>query len=80
MLHENLLTSDTNGKRLLSSPFLSDDLGLKIWSKITHLPDYYQTRDEIELLERCGGEIIRSLGIDNGTEGNGLIVLDLGAG
>ena len=54
-----------------------------MWSKITHLPDYYQTRDEIELLERCGGEIVRSLGIDyaSGYEyETGLVVVDLGAG
>ena len=79
MLYSNLFTPDSNGKRLLSSPFLSDTKGLKKWSKITHLPDYYQTRDEIELLTRCGGEIVRSLRFDY-REGRSLIVVDLGAG
>lgn len=80
MLHDNLLKPDPNGKRLLSSPLLSDAAGLKMWSAITHLPDYYQTRDEIELLTRCGAEIIQTMHLPHLPQKTGLMVLDLGAG
>lgn len=80
MLHENLLKPDATGKRLLSSPLLSDAAGLKMWSQITHLPDYYQTRDEIELLTRSGAEILRNLKLPKSPQETGLVVLDLGAG
>lgn len=73
MLQKNLIDGDDTGKRLLSSPLLSDDKGLKLWSRITHLPNYYQTRDEIELLEQNGDEIASTIL-------PGTILIDLGAG
>jgi uncharacterized SAM-dependent methyltransferase len=59
--------------RLLPSPLLSDDEGLKLWSQITRMPKYYQTRDEIELLEQNGREVAEHIV-------PGCTLLDLGSG
>jgi len=59
--------------RLLPASVLHDDKGLDMWRTMTRLPDYYQTRDEIELLKVNGEDIAMSLGdVD--------ILLDLGCG
>lgn len=73
MLENNLIQPDSTGKRLLSSPLLSDDIGLKLWSKLTYLPNYYQTTDEIELLQQNGQEIASHVA-------PGSTIFDLGAG
>ena len=36
---------------------MSSDDGMKLWSRIISLPTWYQTREEIELLEHCGLDI-----------------------
>jgi hypothetical protein len=60
-------------QRLLPSPLLSDDQGLKIWDRINCLPTYYQTDSEIELFRQRGLEI--SSYIHPST-----ILIDLGCG
>lgn len=72
MLKVRLLTDGTQS-RLLPSPLLSDDEGLKLWSQITHMPRYYQTRDEIELLQQNSREIVKHIV-------PGCTLLDLGSG
>ncbi len=48
----------TPGKQcVLPSALLSDDDGSFLWRDMNRLPDYYQTRDEIALLEVHGKEI-----------------------
>jgi uncharacterized SAM-dependent methyltransferase len=47
--------------RLLPASVLHDEKGLKMWKGITRLPQYYQTRDEIDLLGENGEELVRSL-------------------
>jgi uncharacterized SAM-dependent methyltransferase len=73
MLERKLLKEDRPGQRLLPSALLSDDKGLDIWRQLTRLPDYYQTRDEIHLLEQHGSDIAQHMA-------PGSIVLDLGSG
>lgn len=60
-------------QRLLPSPLLSDDQGLKIWDRINCLPTYYQTDSEIELFRRRGLEISSYILPDT-------ILIDLGCG
>ena len=57
MVEAKLLGKDAGQQHLLPSPLLSDDIGLQLWCRINRLPDYYQTRDEIHLLEHYGAEI-----------------------
>ncbi|KAI1169626.1 DUF323 domain-containing protein [Nemania sp. FL0916] len=64
---------DSQGRHRLPVTFFSDDNGLQIWRDITRLPDYYQTRDEIETLEKYGAEIESFVP-------NGCTILDLGCG
>ena len=42
---------------VLPSALLSDDNGSNLWQQINRLPDYYQTREEISLLEAHGKDI-----------------------
>ena len=72
MLEKRLLYKDPQ-QRLLPSMLLSDDEGLKLWSQITHLPNYYQTRDEIELLEENGKKVAEYIV-------PGCTLVDLGSG
>ena len=73
MLGRKLLKEDRPGQRLLPSALLSDDKGLRIWRQLNRLPDYYQTRDEIHLLEQHGSDIAQHMA-------SGSVVLDLGSG
>jgi uncharacterized SAM-dependent methyltransferase len=59
--------------RLLPASVLHDEKGLTMWSTITSLPNYYQTDDEIELLEQNSQDLVKSLsGIET--------LVDLGCG
>jgi hypothetical protein len=73
MLGRKLLKEDRPGQRLLPSALFSDDKGLRIWRELTRLPDYYQTRNEIHLLEQYGSDIAQHMA-------PGSVVLDLGSG
>ncbi|KAM6523069.1 hypothetical protein FSOLCH5_003689 [Fusarium solani] len=55
------------------SALLSDDHGLALWRKINRLPTYYQTKEEIELLQSYGSELADEIP-------SGTILLDLGCG
>ena len=68
-----LIKADGTRQRLLPSALLSDDTGLSLWREINRLPDYYQTRDEIDLFAKFGAHIAQ-LVPDNAT------LIDLGAG
>jgi uncharacterized SAM-dependent methyltransferase len=47
--------------RLIPASVLHDDIGLTMWKELNSLPNYYQTRDEIELLEENSGELAEHL-------------------
>jgi len=74
-LNKELFWADgkTHHQRWLPSTMLGDDTGLHLWSQITRLPDYYQTTDEIELLDLYGAEITSHISA-------GTTIIDLGAG
>ena len=57
----------------VSSSFTSSDVGLEVWSEVTCLPDYYQTREEITLLQEWGAQVA-------GHIPRGASILDLGSG
>ena len=51
----------------------SDAKGMALWSRIQHLPHYYQARDEIDLLRKISPAICSRLQKE-------VTVIDLGAG
>ncbi|HEY6133223.1 MAG TPA: L-histidine N(alpha)-methyltransferase [Rubrivivax sp.] len=57
----------------VSPKFLYDKLGSALFSAITELPEYYPTRTEAAILEKCLPEIAEALR-------PGLTLIDLGAG
>ncbi len=42
----------------IDSKYFYDDLGSELFEQITKLPEYYQTRTELQILERSAGDII----------------------
>ncbi|KAK6515742.1 hypothetical protein TWF281_004332 [Arthrobotrys megalospora] len=70
---EELLLHEPAGRRILSVVTLSDYPGLQLWSKLTHSPTYYQTIDEILLLEKYASEIADFIV-------PGSIMVDIGSG
>src|SRR5512133_3144964 len=60
--------------RALPSHLFYDDVGSRLFQWITRLPEYYPTRVERELLERCGGRIAARFAARPVT------LVDLGAG
>ncbi|KAK3365358.1 hypothetical protein B0T24DRAFT_713155 [Lasiosphaeria ovina] len=58
---------------VLPSALLSDDDGSALWREINRLPAYYQTRDEVLLLELYGDEIAALIEPD-------AVLIDLGCG
>ncbi|KAK5659445.1 hypothetical protein OQA88_646 [Cercophora sp. LCS_1] len=71
MLMKRML--DPSKQCVLPSALLSDDIGSSLWRKINRLPDYYQTREEITLLDVYGDELADL--IEPGT-----VLVDLGCG
>jgi dimethylhistidine N-methyltransferase len=59
--------------KALSPKWLYDPLGAKLFEAITELPEYYPTRTEIALFERCMIQAVEGLG-------PGVVVVELGAG
>ena len=64
---------DPDDKPALPDELLYDDVGLPIWNEIIFTPEFYQTHDEIALLDRNGSEIAARFK-------SGLTIIDLGAG
>ncbi len=73
LLDKMFLKGKGSKQRVLPSALLYDDVGLQTWRQITRLPDYYQTRDEIDLLEHHATEIAEQIP-------TGCTILDLGSG
>ncbi|MFN9448184.1 MAG: L-histidine N(alpha)-methyltransferase [Rubrivivax sp.] len=57
----------------VSPKFLYDALGSRLFDAITELPEYYPTRTEALIMQRCSGELAAALGTVN-------TLVDLGAG
>jgi uncharacterized SAM-dependent methyltransferase len=64
---------DPTRQCVLPSALLSDDNGSSLWRQINRLPAYYQTSEEILLLELYGDDIAEF--VEPGT-----VLIDLGCG
>lgn len=73
MLIARILHPKDSARPRMPNISLFDDIGLEIWESITHLPDDYQTSDEIGLLEKYGGNIAEHVT-------SGSIILNIGSG
>ncbi|PGH15720.1 hypothetical protein AJ80_05428 [Polytolypa hystricis UAMH7299] len=73
VVDKHLKKKDNLGRHFLPDIFFSDDTGLQLWQKINRMPDYYQTNDEVELLERYAADVASRIP-DNAT------IIDLGCG
>jgi hypothetical protein len=60
-------------ERVMPASVLHDEQGLKMWPLMTRLPNYYQTQDEIALLETHGEDLAKNLE-------DGVSLVDLGCG
>lgn len=60
-------------QRVLPTSIIYGDKGLELWSSITHLPSYYQTRGEAALLVGNSQELARWIQKDS-------VLIDLGCG
>jgi uncharacterized SAM-dependent methyltransferase len=72
----------TQADRVLPSSLLHNETGLRMWAQITQLPDYYQTDDEIDLLNTNGKELAQELGemLQDHNFNESLTLIDLGCG
>jgi uncharacterized SAM-dependent methyltransferase len=61
------------GKKSLPTLLVYDEVGLKLFEKITYLKDYYLTNAEIEVLEKYANRIAERIQPDS-------VVLELGSG
>ncbi|RCI16836.1 hypothetical protein L249_2701 [Ophiocordyceps polyrhachis-furcata BCC 54312] len=66
-------TYSPQAKPTLPDELLYDDVGLPIWNEIIFTPEFYQTHDEMALLDAHGADIVSRLK-------PGVTVIDLGAG
>jgi uncharacterized SAM-dependent methyltransferase len=46
---------------MMPASIFHDEFGLRAWKKMTRLPDYYQTVDEIQLLQENGLALVQEL-------------------
>lgn len=60
-------------KPTLPDELLYDDIGLPIWNEIVMTPEFYQTHEEVALLDAHGAEIAARTG-------PGVTLFDIGAG
>jgi len=60
-------------QRTLPTSIIHSDEGLKLWTRITHLPEYYQTRAEADLLVKNAQELAERICEDS-------VLIDLGCG
>lgn len=73
MLKARLLHPGDSARPLLPTTLLYNDIGMEFWERITRLPNYHQTTNEIQLLEQHGRNIAQNV-----TPGS--IFLDIGSG
>ena len=49
---EIIANLESSSQKKINSKHLYDEIGSKLFEKITHLDDYYPTRSELEILEK----------------------------
>jgi L-histidine Nalpha-methyltransferase len=69
---QDVMSGLTADQKYIPSKYFYDERGSKLFEEICRLPEYYQTRTELELLSAYSGEIVR--GLRHGD------VIELGAG
>ncbi len=74
-LAENVRTGLTQTPKCLSSRFLYDAEGSRLFQAIMHLPEYYLTRSEYEILDRYKADLLHLFGAAQPFR-----LLELGAG
>jgi L-histidine N-alpha-methyltransferase len=85
-LRTDVLDGLTSSPKELPPKYFYDDRGSRLFDDITRLPEYYPTRCEREILERCAGRIIEASGCDtlielgSGTSEKTRLLLDAGVG
>jgi L-histidine Nalpha-methyltransferase len=71
-LRADVLEGLTSNPKELPPKYFYDDRGSRLFDEITRLPEYYPTRCEREILERCAGAIAAASGADT--------LIELGSG
>src|SRR6476659_3449565 len=54
---EHVITGLSDRPKWLSAKYFYDVAGSALFEEITRLPEYYPTRTELSILERCAGEM-----------------------
>ncbi|MDQ4074428.1 MAG: L-histidine N(alpha)-methyltransferase [Thermoproteota archaeon] len=70
---EVLLGLGNQEQKFVPSKYLYDETGSRLFEDITMQPEYYQTRTELELIERFSGQVIDSI------KGE-IVLIELGSG
>ncbi|HXY02466.1 MAG TPA: L-histidine N(alpha)-methyltransferase [Terriglobales bacterium] len=70
---EEVLEGLTSDPKSLPCKLFYDNCGSALFEQITHLPEYYLTRTELEILRERSGEIAQEVG-------PGVTIVELGAG
>ncbi len=70
---DSLIAGLTQSPKELACKYFYDEAGSRLFDQICELPEYYQTRTEMMLLQRHGGEIAALMG-------SGVEVVEFGAG
>ena len=71
-LRSDVLDGLTSTPKELPPKYFYDDRGSRLFDQITRLPEYYPTRCEREILDRCAGRIAEASGADT--------LIELGSG
>ncbi|MEY2567592.1 MAG: L-histidine Nalpha-methyltransferase [Actinomycetota bacterium] len=83
-LRTDVLDGLTSTPKELPPKYFYDDRGSRLFDEITRLPEYYPTRREREILDRCAGRIMEASGCDtmielgSGTSEKTRLLLDAG--
>jgi L-histidine N-alpha-methyltransferase len=83
-LRADVLDGLTSTPKELPPKYFYDDRGSRLFDEITRLPEYYPTKREREILDRCAGRIMEASGCDtmielgSGTSEKTRLLLDAG--
>jgi dimethylhistidine N-methyltransferase len=61
---DDVLTGLAQPQKAIPPKYFYDERGSKLFEAICELPEYYPTRTEMAIMERCIGEVVRLLGAD----------------
>jgi len=61
---DDVLSGLAQPQKAIPPKYFYDERGSKLFEAICELPEYYPTRTEMAIMERCIGEVVRRLGPD----------------